>query len=114
MVPYTSPNVAINVTDERRLCFKSRRPFQIATSAVAAPEAPSVGSNVTPDEAILKAYKRLQNGSDVRGIAVEGRLLPSRASALLGDADNGVGRDIDFVDYVLQECREKLRTSPQL
>lgn len=46
----------------------------IVTAAVAAPEAP-VASTTEVDAAILKLYKRLQNGSDVRGIAVDGEQL---------------------------------------
>ncbi len=46
------------------------RPASTA-AAVAAPEAP-VTSTSEPDEVVLKLYKRLQNGSDVRGIAVDG------------------------------------------
>ncbi|BDA46832.1 Phosphomannomutase/phosphoglucomutase [Coccomyxa sp. Obi] len=43
----------------------------VVAAAVAAPEAP-VTSTSELDAAILKLYKRLQNGSDVRGIAVDG------------------------------------------
>lgn len=79
--------------------------------AVAAIEAPPVDSNkVAPDDAILKAYKRLQNGSDVRGIAVEGegsRIDMSwKPCQIFSDV-------FDVLICIMQESRERLRTSPQ-
>ena len=44
----------------------------VVKAAVLAPEAPVASTSAPPDEDIQKMYKRLQNGSDVRGIAVDG------------------------------------------
>ena len=50
----------------------SRLHIQRTHAAVAAPEAPATSTSSQPEEQIVKMYSRLQNGSDVRGIAVDG------------------------------------------
>lgn len=46
----------------------------VVKAIVVAPEAPVANNSTSapPDEDVQKMYKRLQNGSDVRGIAVDG------------------------------------------
>jgi len=55
---------------------------QHAAAAVSAP-APPAERAVSGADAVLPLYKRLQNGSDIRGVAVEGARWRRRRSALL-------------------------------
>lgn len=69
-------------------------------------------STTEVEAAILKLYKRLQNGSDVRGIAVEGMQLFARETTGYINA-YAVHIQGALRSFVAQELRGKSATSPQ-
>ena len=74
-----------NVICAGTIVGKNRLHMQRTHAAVAAPEAPAAASTTgQPDEQIVKMYSRLQNGSDVRGIAVDGTRQPTRMKEAFG------------------------------
>ena len=60
-----------------------KRTMRVVKAVVVAPEAPAAvaSTSAPPSEDIQNMYTRLQNGSDVRGIAVDGEHTAKGAAA---------------------------------